>query len=194
MKLNRIMASRLAATQRIQPAPMDIDTLVSVCGNIRLSADVDEQSVNNVIDSMIRINLFNPENPIDLEVSTRGGSCQDGLRLLSWINKISNPITVRGEGAVCSMGATILCANERTRVISKTARIMIHSASTVIYGNVREVSDDVALLKEMDDILIDLFCSRSGVKTREMKKLFDGFDHWLTPAKAKEMNLIDEII
>lgn len=194
MKLNRIMASRLAATQRVQPAPMDIDTLVSVCGNIRLSANVDEQSVNDVIDSMIRINLFNPENPIDLEVSTRGGSCEDGLRLLSWINKISNPITVRGEGLPCSMGAIILFANDRTRVASATSRIMLHSVSGGMYGNLREIAGDVDEMKHLDNMMIDLLAKRSGNRVGVIKKFFDGFDHWLTPKEAKKLNLIDEVI
>ena len=189
-----MISARLSSRQPTQSLPMDIETLASVCGNIRLSSDVNEDSVNDVIDRIIRINLFNPENPIDLEISTGGGSLQHGLRLLSWINRIGNPIVVRGEGVVCSMGAILLCANDRTRVASSTARIMIHSGSTLMAGNRRELNEGISSLKDADDAMLDLLVKRSGQRKSVIAKFFDGFDHWLTPKEAKKLNLIDQVI
>ena len=91
----------------------------------------------------------------------------------------------------CSSCAWIVSLCAKRVLISSAARLMVHPACSVIYGNSEELETDARFLRKLNMRLQDLLASRVGKET--VARLLDGEDNYLTPEQCVELGLADEI-
>lgn len=128
-----------------------------------------------------------------IHINSPGGDVVEGLGIISVMEALSIPITCINDGAAFSMAAVVLQSATK-RVAAKGSLLMLHSASTGLYGNKAELSDGAEMLDKFDTAIATIVANRCGQSVEEVKQLyFDGKDHFLTAEEALAANLIDEI-
>lgn len=163
---------------------------------IFLSGDVNEHSISNVITQMIGLANQNSSFPIYLVISTYGGSIDEMFSLYDTMKFLPCPVHTIALGKVMSAGVLLLSAGVKgSRLIGRSARIMMHPISTTSSGNVFQVMNDSVETQRLQQLMVD-----SLTKETKMSKdivhsiMLKGHDHYVTPAEAISMGIVDRII
>jgi ATP-dependent Clp endopeptidase proteolytic subunit ClpP len=128
---------------------------------------------------------------IDIHINSPGGDVWEGLAIANAIKASKKNINTYNDGIAASMAATIFCAGKKTYA-AKGSLLMIHSASTVSWGNSGDMKEAAEFLDKHDDVLASFFADKSGLTIEEVKeKWFDYKDHYLTAQEAADLNLVD---
>jgi hypothetical protein len=77
--------------------------------------------------------------------------------------------------------------------ISPTAEIMIHNVTEIAQGDYRDFEHEAEVLKDYNKTIANAYTLKSGMSHDELLSLMDK-ETWLTPQKAKEYDLVDEIM
>jgi ATP-dependent Clp endopeptidase proteolytic subunit ClpP len=137
-----------------------------------------------------------PGSPIEVQLSSFGGSVFDGLALYDFLRALrdrGHHVTVTVLGFAASMGAVLLQAGDRRRM-GPNSYVMIHELSTGTYGKQSEMEEDVEFSRRLQDRLIKILCSRSNLTVPQVRDMWRKRDIWFDAAQAKRLGLIDDVI
>lgn len=168
----------------------DQSRLVHLCG------DVTEELINSVQQEILELAHISKSLPIHLIVSTYGGSVDEGFSLLDVMRFVPCPIYTVGLGKVMSMGSIILAAGEKGhRLIGKLTRVMIHSVSSGIQGNIFECMNEIDEIKKMQETLMRLLSENSKLTKNQINDLMSNkLDKYLTAEECVNYGICDKII
>lgn len=130
---------------------------------ITVAGPIDSDTVERVADQLAGLNHESPE-PIAVQLSSPGGSLQDGWALHDLFATNASPIITVGFGYVGS-AATIAFQAGVLRLLSPNAKLMIHQVGFSAEHARFDVSDMRKQLAEMEGLQRDierLFARRSG--------------------------------
>ena len=172
------------------PLQPDLSTRVVV-----LHGDVNEHSISNVIIQLLHLANIN-HNPINLIVSTYGGSVDEMFSLYDTIKFLPCEVHTVALGKVMSAGVLLLASGVKgKRLIGNSARIMIHPVSGGSYGNVFEIINDSKEHKRLHDLMLEALVKETKMKKQEIVKMMEsGHDYYLTPQDAIRLGIVDKII
>ncbi|MFD2163685.1 head maturation protease, ClpP-related [Paradesertivirga mongoliensis] len=124
---------------------------------------------------------------VDVHINSVGGSVFDGLGICNAIKSSKLDIHTWNDGLAASMGSAILCsAKTGKRHLAKQSVTMIHSASTIAWGNSQDMQDTADYLKTFDTVLAGFYSDASGKTVEEIQKqFFDYKDHWLSAQETE---------
>jgi ATP-dependent Clp protease protease subunit len=128
---------------------------------------------------------------IHLHLNGPGGDVHEGLLICNIIKASKKEIHTWNDGICASMMAAILEAvPEGRRHAAKASLTMIHSASTIAWGNAQDMRETADMLDKHDDVLAEIFADATGLTLNEVKaKWFDGKDYWLTAKEGEAEGL-----
>lgn len=134
------------------------------------------------------------KKPIDVLMNTYGGDINSGLAIYDLIKRIDHqvPVHITVTGACMSMGVIILQA-ARKRISTPHANFMMHQLRGVNEGVLGELRDRHKHLERLQHVLDDILIKRTGLSHKELTKLTDRRDHYITAEEALSLNLIDSI-
>lgn len=160
-----------------------------------LHGDVNESSISLVVAQLLHLASIN-RNPIHLVISTYGGSVDEMFTLYDTIKFLPCPVHTIALGKVMSAGVLLLASGEKgSRMIGKSARIMIHPVSGGVMGNVFEVINDTKEHKRMQDQMVDAIVKETKATRSEIEKIMkSGHDYYLLPEQAVKLGIVDKII
>lgn len=156
--------------------------------NITLYDQIDAVSVNQTIAEIQQINEDDdleaenfkrlypslgemPRQPIVLDITSMGGSVYDGLNLISVIEQSKTPVITRVNGYAFSMGFMIFLAGQE-RHMGRHASLMYHQISSLFYGKLSDVEDDVAVTKELQEQLESYVLERTKYTKEDLKRIY----------------------
>ena len=133
--------------------------------------------------------------PISIYLNSGGGAVTAGLGLLDVIDSLDSKVDVVCVGQACSMGAMLLACTTGRRMAMKNSRIMIHQPLGGIQGQCSDIQLHAAEIQRLKTKLITMLADSTNgkVTVEEMEELCNR-DNFLTPEKALEYGLIDEVI
>ncbi|WP_445364903.1 head maturation protease, ClpP-related (plasmid) [Microbulbifer sp. ANSA001] len=135
-----------------------------------------------------------PDDDVKVRINCEGGDHRDGTAIYNALANHKGNVDILVEGYACSMATGVMCAGNKVEMF-ETALLMIHRASTSIYGNAKELIRRAEVLEKADQSIAAAYSRKTGKTSEEMLALIDEKgDAWLTPAEAKEIGLIDEIV
>jgi len=162
---------------------------------IYLGGEINADSANFIIMQLLWLNADDPDKEIKLYINSLGGSVYDGLGIIDIINTIDAKVNTLGIGICASMGSMLLAAGTGTRKATKNCRIMIHSIIAGTNGTFQDMEIDFTefdhLQKKLLRYLTDYTKGKTSLET--MKELTQR-DNFMSPEKAKELGLIDDIV
>ena len=164
-------------------------------GLFELWGPVTDTSVGGVVRVLGDYSRKCPAAPIHIAFNSPGGSVFAGLALYDYIRSlqsVGHKITTNTIGYAASMGGILLQAGDE-RVAGRNAYMLIHEVSTVGYGKLSEIADEVKFSNRLQDRCCAILASRSTLSVDEIKKRWHKTDWWLDADEMLEFGFVDRI-
>lgn len=133
-----------------------------------------------------------PNEEVEVMINSGGGSVYDASEIYTALRSHSGNVQTKVVGLAASAASVIAMAGN-TLSMSPTAKMMIHNASTIAFGDYRDMDKTSDLLQATNKAIASAYRSKSGMSEDELLKLMDD-ETWLTAEDAKGNGLIDEIM
>lgn len=118
------------------------------------------------------------DDVVKLIINSPGGRLDTSIQLYNAIKASNATVAADVEGLACSGGSILMLACSEWK-IANNARIMVHAASSGIYGKAHEIQASVEFDKKWDSIVFpDIY--RGFLTDKEIGEVLAGRDIWLT--------------
>lgn len=179
--------------------------------SIGLYGDVEEERVSEVIAGLLTLHhlgkpkkddegeeIANSGKPIDLYISTYGGSADDMAALVDIMGVVKKdcPIRTIGVGKVMSAGVLILASGTKgQRTIGKNCRVMIHSVIAGNAGSLHNLENELAEVKKMQEVYLDSLVEATNLTKKQLKSFMRRKTNvYLTAEEAIKYGIADKIL
>ncbi|MGG4470042.1 head maturation protease, ClpP-related [Paenibacillus alvei] len=153
--------------------------------------EMDAASPKKVRDFLDSIDSDNKEDII-LEINSGGGSVTAASEMYTLLREHPNNVISKNLGLAASAASYLLLAGDKV-LMSPTAQIMIHNASTIASGDYRDMNHTSSVLKNVNISIANAYKLKTGKTHDELLAMMDN-ESWLTAQQAKQIGLIDEIM
>jgi len=156
------------------------------------------ESVNSYSSIRTKINQANGQ-PINLTISSGGGSVTEGMGIADLVANYPEETTATGIGLVASIATVVLLAADIVKM-TENAFMMIHRPWSYTMGNADELEATAELLDKMEAKLLDIYTAavykRKGYQNNLQENITKmmAAETWLTAQEALEFGFIDEIV
>lgn len=156
------------------------------------------ESVNSYNSVRTKINQANGQ-PINLTISSGGGSVTEGMGIADLVANYPEETTATGIGLVASIATVVLLAADNVKM-TENAFMMIHRPWSYTMGNADELEATAELLDKMESKLLDIYTAAVLKRRGDQKNLKEiitnmmAAETWLTAQEALEFGFIDEIV
>lgn len=160
-----------------------------------LHGDVTENAISLVIAQLLHLANVN-HNPIHLVVSTYGGSVDEMFSLYDTIKFLPCPVHTVGLGKIMSAGVLILATGVKgKRLMGASGRIMVHSVTGGVYGNVFEAENQTKEQRRLQDLMVTALERETKMSKKQVEQIMnERVDRFLTAQEAVKLGIVDKII
>jgi ATP-dependent protease ClpP protease subunit len=128
---------------------------------------------------------------IDLRINSAGGSAFTGISIYNQLKRHPAKVQVHVDGLAASIASIIAMAGESIKM-GEGARLMIHDASTITWGNEAEMQRTATLLGQLSNDLAEIYARRTGRPVAELRQAMRD-ETWYSAEEALAAGLADEI-
>ncbi|WP_051701741.1 head maturation protease, ClpP-related [Mycetocola saprophilus] len=126
---------------------------------------------------------------IILRINSPGGEVFEGVSILNMLRAHKASVTAVVDGLAAS-AASVIAAGCDDVVMSPGTQMMIHSPSTIVWGNSSDMRKTADVLDNVEASLIEIYSSKAGEK--DWATLLAD-ETWLTATAAVELGLADRV-
>lgn len=177
--------------------------------------EIKSATVENTIKDIVKINLADKDyidkcrqwalvngqapspvclTPIELYLSTQGGTCYDGIALHDVIEASNTPVEVICTGKIMSMGV-IVALGAKVRKAHRNTTFMIHQVQGLSIGSLREMEDTLAEVSRINTMLFKIIRDTTKVSESQLNDILTNKKDWfLTADEALNLGILTEII
>jgi ATP-dependent Clp protease protease subunit len=155
--------------------------------------------VNDTVSSLIVAQLLfleseDPKKDIYFYINSPGGIVTSGLAMYDTMQYIKPDVATLCIGQAASMGSLLLTAGApKKRFSLPNSRIMIHQPSGGFQGQASDIEIHAQETSNLKKRLNEIYAKHTGQKLATIEKAMDR-DNFMSPQKALEFGLIDEVI
>lgn len=161
-----------------------------IYGDIGLS---DENSTKAFVTSLGKLKNSKAK-AINVHINSTGGNAFDGIAMYQQL-KICGMIVNTYIDGVAASAASIIAMAGTKRYIAKSAKIMIHEASTGAWGNAELLRGQAELLESLKDSSASIYATATGKPKEEvMEWMKPGAETWFDADQSLAAGLVDEIV
>ncbi|WP_346428445.1 head maturation protease, ClpP-related [Brevibacillus halotolerans] len=150
--------------------------------------DMDATSPKIVID---QLELAKGE-ALEVIINSGGGDVHAGSEIYTALKEYEGEVTTKIVSIAASAASVIAMAGDIV-LISPTAQLMIHNASTYGGGDYRDFQHKAQVLKNCNTAIANAYLLKSGMTQEELFELMDQ-ETWFTAQQALEKKLVDRIM
>ena len=166
-------------------------------GVFHFTTDVNTASCAFFADQVSRYAHLNPGGDITIVIHSPGGSVLDGFGLYDTLRTLASQghkITTVVRGYAASFGAVLLQAGD-VRKVGPESHVMLHEVSSMSWGKLHEVEDQVEFTKRLNARIFALLAERTNGKWTGPKLYAKAKakDWWVSGAEAVENGFADEV-
>lgn len=170
--------------------------------NILLSSEINETSVKDIIEEILKINSEDDEKetnlkdferePIYFFINSIGGCVDDGLALVDIIKNSKTPIYTICIGRAMSMGLWVWLSGKK-KLIGKNATLCFHGLSINASGKTEYLKQQTKEITRQQEMLIKEIINNSTVEEEILRDYILRKAEWYISAdEAIELKLADE--
>ncbi|PKG23940.1 head maturation protease, ClpP-related [Niallia nealsonii] len=126
---------------------------------------------------------------IHVHLNSGGGDVFDGIAIYNQLKNHSAKIVIHVEGLAASAASLILMAADEA-IIYTGAMVMIHEASTGVWGTKADIKKTLNALEGIDKSLADIYMTRFQGERAEVEKMIEN-ETWFTAGEAVDIGLAD---
>lgn len=115
---------------------------------------------------------------INVRINSGGGSVFDGSAIYNALMNHAAKVTIHVDGLAASMASVIAMAGDEI-VMAKNAMMMIHRASSDVWGNAAVMRAEAVLLEKVDETILAAYVARTGGKPAAIKSAMEA-ETWMT--------------
>lgn len=128
---------------------------------------------------------------LNIRINSGGGNLFDGHAIYNTIKSFKGQKVTYIDGLAASAASIIALAGDEI-VMPANAMLMIHNASSAVYGNSQELLEYAVLLDKFNLTMNAVYQAKTGLEPQKIKELMDA-ETWMTAAEAKELGFVDTI-
>lgn len=150
------------------------------------------KSVKKGSNTRLREALQNMQGDVVVWINSPGGSVIVGSEIYTMLRSYNGRVRVVIDGIAASAASVIAMAGDEV-VMSPTAYMMIHCASTVAYGNRQAMEQGAEMLMEVDKGIISAYQLKTGRSAEELQAMMER-ETWMNATRARELGFCDRIL
>lgn len=169
-----------------------------------LGEDVSQSSVKEIIKGIREVNRYDDEQaekvvgyerePIELIVSTYGGSVYDGFGLVDVIGLSKTPVHTVGIGKMMSMGFIILAAGHH-RSMTEMSTAMYHEIATGVWNKLEEIKRTAEECQRLQDMYDSYILKKTNILKEKLEDVKSRCLDWYISAEdCKKLGIVDEVL
>ncbi|MEE3950757.1 head maturation protease, ClpP-related [Peribacillus frigoritolerans] len=124
-------------------------------------------------------------NDLIIHLNSPGGDAFDGIAIYNRLKKHEGKVTVHVDGWACSAASVIAMAADEL-IMGAGSMIMIHEASTIVWGTKTHFRKEADVLEKLEDGIIDIYMMKANVDREEIKTMVDN-ETWFSANEAVEI-------
>jgi ATP-dependent protease ClpP protease subunit len=132
------------------------------------------------------------DKDINIHLNSKGGHVFASIPIHNFLKQAENKITVYIDGIAAS-GASIIAMAADKVIMPSNTNMMIHRASTGLFGNADDFLKQAETLEKIDESVMESYMGRFVGSKEELIELISE-DSWLTAEECITFGLADEII
>jgi len=136
-------------------------------------------------DDLVRALTLLGEGPISVRINSPGGSVFEGYGMYNNLKRHKGKVTTYNDGLAASAASVVFLAGEE-RVMTSLSMVMIHEASTIVWGNADDLLKTADLLDKINSQLADVYAEISGVDKAEILQMMED-ETWLDLDTSKAL-------
>ncbi len=173
----------------------DIYSLLLKNRIILLSFPIDDQIASLVVAQLIYLSNEDPDSPINMYISSPGGSIYAGMGILDAMQMIPNQVNTIAVGFTASFGTVLLTAGSKGhRYALPNATIHMHQPwSSGGGGQATDIEIQAKEILRQKKRINEILAIATGKDIEIIEKDTDR-DIYLTAAEAVEYGLVDEVL
>lgn len=164
---------------------------------IIVNSDIDYGVIEQILLPLIDMDNDGTGEPIEIYLSSIGGSLFDGMAICAAIDRLKTPTTIIAPTYCFSMGGLILMAGKNNPNVTKKcypySTALIHSGSNYLEGDAMNVKDTLDFYERYDEIVRKYILEHTNI-TEEEYEAKKRFEWYFTANEMLEKGLVDEII
>lgn len=138
-------------------------------------------------------NVFN-RKPIELYVSSYGGSVYDGLGLIGVMQSSKTPVNVIATGKVMSMGLLITCAAHKAFAYPHTT-FMYHALSSWAAGQLQDLKEQYEECVRLQKVLDAIVTNNTGISQARLTEYQGTKTNWFFDTEvALALGVIEGVV
>lgn len=128
---------------------------------------------------------------VDVHINSPGGDVYDGLAIYQALKASPATVNVHIDGLAASAASFIAMAGDSIE-IGRNARMMIHDASTIVYGNAADMRETAAWLDEESNNIADIYAQQAGGDVADWRAIMVE-ERWYSAEQALAAGLATSI-
>ncbi|WP_110931066.1 head maturation protease, ClpP-related [Paenibacillus bouchesdurhonensis] len=152
-------------------------TIYGVIGDSWWDDSVSASDIDNLLKDITGDIVINLNSP--------GGDAFDGIAIYNRLKKHDGKVTVNIDGWACSAASVIAMAGDTVNM-GLGAMLMIHEASSLVWGTKKEMRKEADVLDQLEEGIIDIYMTKANVSREEIRQMVDA-ETWFSASKAKEI-------
>ena len=156
--------------------------------------EVDDSMYIVLQEFLDELNRLENYSKITFRINSVGGDADAGKAIYNRIMDMKANTTTIVDGLAASAASIIFMAGD-TRQVCVGSQIMVHGASTFMFGyyNAADIKGALKMIKSYDDSLASIYADRTGNTKESMAKMLKNTT-WLSASDAVEKGFAGEII
>lgn len=169
---------------------------------IYLNEDISAYTIANIVPLIHKINKDDEKEgiepslrvPIQLHITTAGGSAYDGWNIVSVIENSKTPVHTYVEGYAMSMGLPIFLSGHK-RFMGKYASLLYHELRGGANGTRQEVKRLDREYDRLQKMYDDYIVSKTTVTHETLEDHQERVSDWyISPEEAEKYHMFDKLI
>lgn len=128
---------------------------------------------------------------LNVHINSEGGEVFDGIAIHTALSMHSAHVTTHVDGIAASAASFIAMAGDTIKM-ARNATMMVHDASTLMWGNEADMISCAKLLGKLSDNIADMYSEQAGGSVESWRNVMRE-ETWFTGQEAKAAGLVDEI-
>lgn len=160
---------------------------------IFLTGEVDDRMANDFVSQILF--LSREKKPVDIFLSSPGGSVNAGLVIYDLIQSCRFPVNIYCTGMAYSMGAVLLAGGQKGgRFILPHSKVMLHEPLITggMGGSATSVKKTAENILEVKALINELLSKHTGRSPEEIDEA-TAFDNFMNAEEAIAFGIVDEI-
>lgn len=130
-------------------------------------------------------------NNIIVNLNSPGGDAFDGISIFNRLKRHKGKVTVYVDGYACSAASIIAMAGDEV-IMQLGSMMMIHEATSIIWGSKRDMRKEADVLEELEEGLIDIYMTKTNLSRDEVKEKINN-ETWMSASTAVELGFANEV-